>query len=294
VSAPKVDAEAVRRQYRYELLTWPEINEAVAQNKTIVLPVAATEQHGYHLPLDVDTKLAQSVCLEAGTRAPEEMLIMPLVSYGYCNHVMDFPGTITIQPDTFVRMLLDITRSVAYHGFKKIIIVNGHGSNYPLVEQVGRQTNLQTDAECCTLSWWQLAADYWNKEVRTSGPGGCAHACELETSMYMHIDGQGVRADRIKGAIPSYMTEGFDDSQWQWVDLTLGGGAASIISWTSSYSETGSFGAPELATPEKGNLIFNRSADRLVDLVRWFKSRATPPRQEHHTTEPTFQLPFKW
>jgi creatinine amidohydrolase len=294
VPAPQVDAEAVRRQYRYELLTWPEINEAVAQNKTIVLPVAATEQHGYHLPLDVDTKLASSVCLEAGKRAPEEMLVMPLVSYGYCNHVMDFPGTITIQPDTFVRMLLDITRSVAYHGFKKIIIVNGHGSNYPLVEQVGRQTCLQTDAECCTLSWWQLAADYWNKEVRTSGPGGCAHACELETSMYMHIDGQGVRADRIKGAIPSYMTEGSDASQWQWVDLTLGGGPASIISWTSSYSETGSFGAPELATAEKGSLIFNRSADRLVDLVRWFKSRPTPPRRELHATEPTFQLPFKW
>ena len=71
VSEPKVDADAVRRQYRYELLTWPEINEAVAQGKTIVLPVASVEQHGHHLPLDVDTKLASSVCYEAARRAPE-------------------------------------------------------------------------------------------------------------------------------------------------------------------------------------------------------------------------------
>jgi creatinine amidohydrolase len=287
-----VDKEAVRRQHRYELLTWPEINEAVAQKKTIVLPVGSVEQHGHHLPLDVDMKLASSVCYEAGKRAPEEMLVMPPVVYGYCNHVMDLPGTITIQPTTFVNMLLDITRSVAYHGFKRIVIVNGHGSNHPLVEQVGRQTNLQTDAECCTLSWWQLSADYWNSEVRTSGRGGCAHACELETSMYLHVDGDGVRKNRIRGDIPDYMRDIPDNEQWQWVDLTMGAGPASIISWTSSYTETGAFGAPEQATAEKGRLVFNHAADRLVGLVRWFKSRETPARREHHATAPTFPLPF--
>ena len=145
VPPPAVDAEAVRRQHRFhELLTWPEINEAVAQAKVVVLPVGSVEQHGYHLPLDVDVKLASSVCLGAGERAPEEMLVLPPVSYGYCHHVMDFPGTINIEPTTFVRLLLDITRSVAYHGFKRIIIVNGHGSNHPLVEQAGRP-NLPPD-----------------------------------------------------------------------------------------------------------------------------------------------------
>src|ERR1700754_4381757 len=113
----EVDAEAVGREHRYEKLTWPEINEAVAQRKVIVVPVGSTEQHGHHLPLDVDARLASSVGELAGLRAPELMLVMPTVAYGYCNHVMDFPGTITIQPTTFVNMLMDITRSVAYHGF---------------------------------------------------------------------------------------------------------------------------------------------------------------------------------
>src|SRR6476659_4766570 len=127
MQAPEVDSDAVRAQYRYELLTWPEMNEAV--------------RHGWHLPLDVDFRLASSVCLGAGRLAPEEMLVMPPINYGYCHHVMDFPGTINIEPTTFVRFLLDITRSVAYHGFKRIIVVNGHGSNALLVEQAGRPTN---------------------------------------------------------------------------------------------------------------------------------------------------------
>jgi creatinine amidohydrolase len=294
VIVAEIDPEAVRREFRYEKLTWPEINVAVAQAKAIVLPVGSVEQHGHHLPLDVDFRLASSVCLVAGERAPETMLVMPPVSYGYCHHVMDFPGTINVQPTTFVNLLLDITRSVAYHGFKRIVIVNGHGSNHPLVEQVGRQTNLQTDALCCTLSWWQLVADYWNREVRESGPGGCAHACELETSMYLHLDAAGVRQDRIRGALPSYVTENPGGDEWQWVDLTLGAGPAAIIGWTSGYSETGSFGAPELATAEKGRLAFEHAANRLVDLVRWFRARPTEARRDLHATPPAFALPFEF
>lgn len=289
---PAVDPEAVRRQHRYEALTWPEINEAIRQRKVAVLPVGSVEQHGYHLPLDVDFRLASSVCLGAGERAPSEMLILPPVSFGYCHHVMDFPGTINIQPSTFINFLLDITRSLAYHGFKRIILVNGHGSNYHLVEQAGRQTCLQTDALCATLSWWQLVADYWNKEVRTSPPGGCAHACELETSMYMHLYGDGVRADRIKGAFPEFVTDIPGGEEWMWVDLTAGAGPVQIVEWTSTYSESGSFGAPEQATAEKGRLAYEHAVGRLVDLVRWHKDRPAPPRREHHDTPPTMPLPF--
>lgn len=288
-----VNPEFVRREYRYEQLTWPEINEAVAQRKVVVLPIGSIEQHGYHLPLDVDVKLVSSVCLEAGKRAPEEMLIMPPISYGYTHHVMDFPGTINIEPITFVRFLLDITRSVAYHGFKRIVLINGHGSNHPLVELVGRQTNLQTDAVCLTISWWQLIADYWNAEVRTSVvPGGCAHACELETSMYLYIDREKVRVDRIKGALARYMTDIPGGEKWQKVDLTANSGPASIVEWTSTYSETGAFGEPEKATREKGKLAFERAVEELVALVRWFRSREGFERIDHHTQPPTFPLPF--
>ncbi|MEX2534595.1 MAG: creatininase family protein [Trueperaceae bacterium] len=290
----KPEALTAAQEYRYEALTWPELNEAIAQAKVIVLPVGSTEQHGHHLPQDVDTKLASAVAFEAARRSPEQALVLPPVSYGYTHHVMDFPGTINIEPSTFVRFLLDITRSVAYHGFKKIIIINGHGSNHPLVEQAGRQTNLQTDALCLTLSWWNLISQYWNEEVRTSViPGGCAHACELETSMYLHIDGDSVRVDRTAGNIPDYMRLPGGD-KWQYVDLTAGTGPATIVDWTSGYTETGAFGEPEKATAEKGKLVFERAVSELNELIDWFRQRETLPRRSKHGQIPTFTLPFKF
>ena len=286
-----IERDFVRGEHRYELLTWPEINEAVAQEKVVVLPIGSVEQHGHHLPLDVDVKLASSVCNAAGARAPETMLVLPAVSYGYTHHVMDFPGTINVSPVTFVNMLVDIGTSVAYHGFRRIVMVNGHGSNHPLVEQAGRQITLKTGALCLNISWWQLIAEYWNEEVRESGPGGCAHACELETSMYMHVDPEGVRRDRITGAPPDYLDlEG--GAEWQKVDLTLGSGPATIVEWTSCTSETGAFGAPELATDEKGRLVFERSAERLAEMVAWFRTRPDLPRRDRHTEPPSFPLPF--
>jgi creatinine amidohydrolase len=282
----------VANEYRYERLTWPEINIAVDQRKVIVLPIGSVEQHGYHLPIDVDVRIASSIALEAGKRSPEDLLVMPPVTFGYCHHVMDFPGTISIEPSTFVKVLMDIARSVAHHGFKRIIMINGHGSNAHLVDQAGRQTNLQTDAMCCTLSWWQLIAKYWNEEVRESGPGGSAHACELETSVYLHLDAAAVRRDRISGALPNFVTDVPGGDKWQWVDLTLGAGPASIIDWTSSYSESGSFGAPELATEEKGRLVFDRAVSELIDLVKWMRTRQDDTRRDHHNQQPATDPKF--
>ena len=79
---------------------------------------------------------------------PDKMLVLPIVAYGYTGHVMDFPGTINNDFEHFMHHVLDITKSLAYHGFKKIILLNGHGSNMPNLDLVARRTNLETDAEC--------------------------------------------------------------------------------------------------------------------------------------------------
>lgn len=289
-----LDDERTRalEEHRFERLTWREINEAVKLEKVIVLPVGSTEQHGYHLPLDVDTRLASSVALEAARRANHDMLVLPPISYGYTHHVMDFPGTINIEPSTLVRFVLDVTRSVAHHGFRRIVILNGHGSNHPLLEQAGRQTTVQTDALCMTLSWWNLVAKYWNDHVRTSvNPGGCAHAGELETSMYLHVDGDSVRADRIEGTLPDYMSLPGAD-RWQYVDLTGGSGPATIVEWTSSYTESGAFGRPQEATTEKGALVFEHAVTQFIDLVRWFRTRPALQRKDHRVAAARTDLPF--
>jgi creatinine amidohydrolase len=127
-------------EYRYNRLTWAEMNDAIAMNKVILLPTGSTEQHGRHLPLDVDLFLAESVCLEVGRRVPDKVLVLPAIAYGLNFHHIDFPGTIHIEPEVFIAFCLNITKSVAYHGFTKILLVNGHGSNTPLIDLVARRT----------------------------------------------------------------------------------------------------------------------------------------------------------
>src|SRR5256885_2065884 len=131
-------------EYRYEKLTWPEINDAVELGKVCILPCGAVEQHGPHLPLDVDLVCPQGVAHGAGKQIPDKLLVLPIVAYGYTGHVMDFPGTINNDFEHFMHHVLDITKSLAYHGFKKILLFNGHGSNMPNLDLVARRTNLET------------------------------------------------------------------------------------------------------------------------------------------------------
>src|SRR2546421_10867367 len=111
-------------EYRYNRLTWPEMNAAIAAQKLVILPTGSTEQHGRHLPLDVDLFLTESVCLEVGRRAADRVLVLPPIAYGLNMHHIDFPRTIHIEPQPFIASCLTITKSVAYQPFEKILPVN--------------------------------------------------------------------------------------------------------------------------------------------------------------------------
>jgi creatinine amidohydrolase len=284
-------AERARTEYRYEKLTWPEINDAIDLEQVCILPCGAVEQHGPHLPLDVDLVCPSGIARGAGEQIPEKMLVLPIVAYGYTGHVMDFPGTINSHYEHFIHHVLDITKSLAYHGFKKIVLLNGHGSNMPNLDLVARRTNLETDAECVCCAWWNLLTvdqEFLPGWRESKFPGGCAHAGELETSLYMYLDGDHVRHDQIKSGVVSFNEE---ESPFQWIDL-FAAGPASVISWTSSYSETGVLGEAELASPEKGQQVYDEAVRQLIRFVTWFKDRPKDQRRDHHQKPPTMPIPW--
>lgn len=279
-------------EYRYEKLTWPDINDAVDLGKVCILPCGAVEQHGPHLPLDVDLICPNGIAHGAGKLAADKTLVLPIVSYGYTGHVMDFPGTINNDFEHFMHHVLDITRSLAYHGFKKIILLNGHGSNMPNLDLVARRTNLETDAECILTGWWQLLTvdkDFLPNWRESKFPGGCAHACELETSLYLYLDEDNVRKDKIKNGDISFNLE---NNPFNFVDL-FQAGPATNVSWTSSYSDSGVLGEAELATVEKGKTAYDEAVKQLVELVRWFHPRPKDKRKDHHRRKPTMPMPWK-
>jgi creatinine amidohydrolase len=284
-------SDRARREYRYEKLTWPEINDAIDMGKVCIVPCGSVEQHGPHLPLDVDIVCPLGIAYGAGQQIPDQVLVLPPVWYGYTGHVMDFPGTINTHYETFIKQVLDITKSLAYHGFKKIILLNGHGSNMPNLDLAARRTNLETDAECILVAWWNMLTvdrEFLPRWRQSKFPGGIAHACELETSLYLYLDGDNVRKDKIKNGAVSFNRE---NSPFNYVDL-FGQGPATIISWTSSYSESGVLGEPELATAEKGKQAYEEAVRQLVRFVTYFKERPKDVRKDRHRQAPT--MPFPW
>ncbi|MCZ6635484.1 MAG: creatininase family protein [bacterium] len=270
-------------QYRYEYLTWPEINEATEAEKVVLLSIGSTEQHGHHLPLDTDNFLAHSVCLEAGQRDPQNLLVMPNIPYGYNEHAQDFPGTIHVTYEHFIEYCLDVCKSVAYAGFKRIVIVDGHGSNEHLCEFIARRATLETDAMVASTMWTNLVIKEF-EDIRDSGMGGAAHACELETSAYLHLAEDRVQMDKAQDHYGG--AAGSEGSEYLYVDLSKGWGPIKLVKWTSSSTPHGVSGAPTLSTKEKGKVLIDAAANHLVAFCKEFKDMPEPVRVDHRAVKP--------
>src|SRR4051812_40307474 len=259
-------------EYRYNRLTWPEMNAAIAAQKLVILPTGSTEQHGRHLPLDVDQFLTESVCMEVGRRATDRVLVLPTISYGLNLHHIDFPGTIHIEPEVFIAFCTNITKSVAYHGFKKILIVNGHGSNAPLIDLVARKTVLETESLCfATTYFWFLLKEF--EKVRESEV--IAHADEFETSLYLHLAGDRVQMDK---AVKD------DDRMGKFVssDSTMNYFVRFNDYW-GRWTRTGVHGDATKGTAEKGRILFDAAASGLVSLVDELRAWPIEQRSDMHT-----------
>jgi len=241
-----------------------------------VLPVGTIEQHGPHLPLVTDVLTASEMSRRAVERIPEEAILMPAVYYAFNEHHLDFPGTIAVEGPTFINYVTDIGRSLAHHGFRKILLVNGHGSNVPFLDVAARNITNRTEAICALIPWWSLVPKELFAELRESAwPGGMAHGCELETSVLLHLRGDLVQFDKAQPDFPSQRSEFF---YW---DLQ----AASPVffqEFFSRYSKTGTLGDPTKATAEKGRRFVEAVVDRLIALIRDLRARTIEPRVDHH------------
>lgn len=263
-----------KKSYYYQHYTWPELGELAKRQPVVVLPIGSVEDHGPHLPLDTDNFLISSICEEAALRAKGEILLLPLIPYGYETHHMDFPGTIDVRMEHLLNFVLDITKSVAHHGFKRILIADGHGSNMPILELVARRTILETGALCGCFIWPSLAIKEI-REVRESERGGMSHACELETSVYLHLDGERVRKSKIRKDM------NLPASEFIWLDLLEGSPVRMMDHW-SRFSKSGVSGDPTLATAEKGKIIFEAVVEAFLRLVKEFKKRPRGGRTDYH------------
>jgi creatinine amidohydrolase len=178
-------------------LTWEEARSIGA--KTILLPVGSTEQHGYHLPLNNDTFVAERLADHLAAHMNAQgyaTLVAPSISVGLSAHHMGFFGTLTLSPSTFQSVVSEVCIGLAQHGLRKVVIVNGHGGNSLALRNV--VANLPTTVQARVLEYWHYLAPSVVGEIESSF---FCHACEGETSISLAL-GQLARMDKATCSYP--------------------------------------------------------------------------------------------
>ena len=169
-----------------------------------VVPVAATEQHGPHLPLGTDTFLVEAVARPAAALAADEIdvLVTPTLAVGASHHHFPFGGTLSMASETYYRAVRDIVISLIRDGFGRIFVINGHGGNHELIQVVVRDLVLEYQANLAAASYWDLARAVLTEhapDVTGRLPG---HAGHFETAMLMAI-----RPDLVREPLPERSAE---------------------------------------------------------------------------------------
>jgi creatinine amidohydrolase len=262
----------------YERLTWPEVRRAASEDRLALIPVATLEDHGPHLPIDADLRIAAELCRRVAEGMPSETVLLPAIPHGYSPHHMDFPGAITIGWDTFTRYCTDVGGSLARHGFQRMLYVNGHGSNQNLVEMAARLVGLEHSDVLAAACFYLQSPEAVRTiaEVRESTRGGMGHACELETSIYLEIDPDAVEMEKAVDERSS--TEG-ENAWFDWSD-----GPLKLMPWWNTFSTTGVHGDPTLATAAKGKVLLDVAVAEVSSYVRELKDRPLPVRREPRET----------
>lgn len=243
------------KQYLWAHLTWEEASERTRETDIALLPVGAIEQHGPHLPLDVDAfdadYLARKVAEACSDPKP---LVMPLVPYGVSYHHDDFPGTISITNEAMSKYIYDIGVSLHRNGIRKLIIINGHGDNAPTLNFAAQMINRDTGMFVCVDTGETSDSDI---EPLTTTHNDI-HAGEVETSTTLAIRPELVRMDKAQNTTLKFSNRYLDFS------------SKNYIPWyvqTKKISEDGTMGDPTVASIEKGQKIWEIMISHLVAFV---------------------------
>ena len=252
---------------RWEELSVPVIERLDRDATVLILPLGSVEQHGRHLPLGTDTLLAMSLCHAAAERLAGKAAVLPPPWYGFSPHHIRLAGTVTLRAETLMALVEDIVASVVAHGFRRLVVVNGHGGNAGVIDVLSSTLGhrFRGQARIATLTYFHLAREAIER-LRTSRPGGMGHACEFETSMIQHIRPELVD---IAAAEVTYPDTG---SAYLSTDL-LGGSRVRTYLDFRDLSPSGTLGDPSLASPEAGARFHAAVVDELTrfieDFARW-------------------------
>lgn len=244
------------RNFAY--LTWKQVDALPRETALLILPTAAIEQHGKHLPLATDTLINNLLLGKALALAPAELPIyaLPPVCYGKSNEHIGFPGTLSVSAQTFMAVVRDVGASVAAAGFKKLVLYNTHGGNTSLVDVMAR--DLRAEFGLRTFSLFGSPGAKFegvSEQERTYG----FHAGEIETAYLLHATPELVHTDEYSANYIARVDK---------PELLKPEGSAANFAWlTRDIAPSGVLGDPAAATAEHGEQWSNDAAARIAELL---------------------------
>lgn len=239
-------------------LTWADV-ENLSRDIPVVVPVAALEQHGRHMPLFTDSLLLGEVIRRVSGAMKDKVLFAPLMWWGNSHHHMDFPGTLSASPRVYLDLLNDLTDNLIAHGFRRIVFLNGHGGNTTPGKQALFEVRQRHRARRDLLL---LFATYWDSAKPNEGRSDLVqsqmgHACEWETSMILKLAPHLVKDISKLETVPFGFA--FEPAYRGWI--------------TKDRSAPGHIGSPQAANAEKGEHLFqafsNGVCQFLDQVIAW-------------------------
>lgn len=253
---------------RLERLRWPDVKALDFSEIVVIVPLGSIEQHGHHLPLNTDSAIISALAGRLEEMMPETVLLLPTLWSGHSTHHLAFPGTVSLWQDQYRSTIVDLCRSLVHSGARRIFLFNGHGGNDLPVRYAMREIKSlfpgRPDLHIVFASYWMIAAETL-KSIRESGPGGMGHACEMETSLMLHLHPELVDMTLARRDGPR------QDPPWRPVDMQCGAPVYQVSEF-HEISETGTVGHPDLATAEKGEKFFEGIVADCAAFVRAFRT----------------------
>lgn len=251
--------------FLWEQKTWPELEEYLKLVDTVILPCGAIEQHGPHLPVDIDYYDAKYMAHKVAEACEDpKPLVLPTIPFGVSYHHEDFKGTLSVTNEALSRFVYDLGMGLARNGVKKIIILNGHGDNAPTLSYAAQMINRDAKIFVCVDTGETSDVDV-SRMIDTPND---AHAGEIETSTSLALRPDFVQMDKAVNETMGFGSDFLDFDNER------------SVSWyvrTNRISESGIMGDATKASAEKGKKLWEVM---IRNMVRFVESIKNTPLEE--------------
>jgi len=254
------------KRYQLSAYSWQEVEEMDRESIAILTPLGSIEQEGTHLPLGVDTFVAESLANEVAKAT--NALVGPVFPLGYSEWFLEFSGTISLKLETLTQILREYLACLIHHGFRKLIFINGHAGNAPAVDLVARECTMSRGARIAMVEVWKIA-NSMAKDIPELKEKVFKHAGEIMTSVMRYLQPDMVSMDRARveylkaGQGPFKALSSLGPAEFKGVEIK-------VYEQAKKLTESGIMGDPLSATAEKGEAIFTALKSYLIEMVTHF------------------------